>query len=355
MKYLTWTCVLVLVSVFSGSGLLAGELVPGTSYNVGDEINFVEGQPAPAAPAGYAWCLEKRKAVMETLQERVLVREASWYYETVPAQYEGKTETVMVEPEQKKAILVCPETYKEVSEQKLVEPATLEYKTIPAEYQWVEEEVEVAPARTEQIFIEAQYETFTEQVMVQPERTVREEVPGCDTDGTKIDCYSSRVIPAEYQTITKKRLIAPARTESRVIPAQKRMMRVRKVVAPARVEEVRVPAKYETVCKKVVDQPAQYRYETVPAKYKTIERKVLSAPETQRRVEIPARYETVTRMRVIKPERLVWVLKRSQNVTACPIGNTVSETSIIDSSSGGGDASNLVNRYGRVPGTASGR
>lgn len=334
----------------------AGELVPGTGHHTGDEINFVEGQPAPGAPAGYAWCLEKRRAVMETIKERVLVREASWYYESVPAQYQSKTETVMVEPEQKKAILVCPETYKEVREQKLVEPATIEYKTIPAEYRWTEEEVEIAPARTEQIFIQAQYETYNERVMVQPERIVREEVPGCDTDGSKIECYASRTIPAEYQTICKKRLIAPARTESKVIPAQTKMMRVRKVVTPARVEKVEVPPKYETVCKKVVDKPAQYRYETIPAKYKTIERKVLSVPESQKRVEIPPKYETVTRMRVIKPERLVWVLKRNQNVSACPINNRASESSIIENNQGNArDTQNMVNRYGRVPGTVAGQ
>lgn len=287
-------------------------------YQPGDEIPFVEGQSAPAAPKGWAWCLQKRPAVVETVKQRVQVREASWYYETVPPRYETRTEQVMVEPEQKQAVLVAPARYVDKTEQRMVQPASVDYRTVPAEYATVTEEVVVAPERREQVFQQARYEEYTERVMVHPERVVREEVPGCDKDGSKIECYSTRTIPAEYATITKKRLVEPGRTTEKIIPAQKSTMQVRKVVRPARVEEVKIPAKYETFTTKVLAEPAKYRYETIPAKYRTVEKQVMVEPEGKRRVQIPAKYDDVTSVKVVKPERLVWVLNRSQQL-ACDV------------------------------------
>ncbi|MBP5232948.1 MAG: hypothetical protein J6333_06025 [Planctomycetes bacterium] len=287
-------------------------------YQPGDEVPFVEGQSAPAAPQGWSWCLEKRPAVLETVKQRVQVREASWYYESVPPRYEMRSEQVMVEPEQKQAVLVSPARYVDKTEQRMMQPASVDYRTVPAEYATVTEEVVVAPERREQVFQQARYEEYTERVMVQPERVVREEVPGCDKDGSKIECYSTRTIPAEYATITKKRLVEPGRTSEKIIPAQKQTMQVRKVVRPARVEEVKIPAKYETFTTKVLAEPAKYRYETIPAKYRTVQKQVMVEPEGKRRVQIPAKYDDVTSVKVVKPERLVWVLKRSQQL-ACDV------------------------------------
>lgn len=333
-----------------------------TSYRIGQEIPFIKGQPAPSPAPGYAWCLEKRKAVFDTIKETVTIREASWYYESVPPVYASRMEKVMVEPARQKAILVAPAKHKVITEKKMVEAPSVEYRTTPAQYRMVDEEVIVTPARTEKIYVPAQYETYTERVLVRPARTVREEVPGCDEDGGKIDCYASRTIPAEYKTITKKRLVTPARSENKIIPAEKSVMQVRKVVTPASVKKVEIPARYTTVTRKVLVSPEQYRYETIPAKYSTIERKVVVKPEGRKRVEIPAKTETLTRTRVVKPERLVWVYKRDRNVsTACPIDRSKTRSSSTRYSSPMSsveveevvDVDEMVTRYGHVPGTTT--
>lgn len=353
-----------------GGASWAGEMVRGTGHYVGDEIPFVEGQPAPAASSGYAWCLEKRKAVLRTVQEQVKVREETSYYETVPARFEQRSEQIMTEPEQKRAVLVAPASYKDVAEQRLVQPATKEYRTVPARYDMVEERVEVAPQRVEEEYVPAQYEEYTERVMVSPEHTIREEVPGCDKDGSKIDCYGSRTIEAKYQTVTKKRMVAAATKRTNTIPAETRVMRVQKVVEPARVEEVAIPARYETVTKKVLDRPAQYREETIPAQYSTVSKSVMVEPEGKRIVRVPAKFETISRVEVVSPERLVWVLKQN-DVIACPLPTdncdisklgesrtttttrrTTTTTTVTNSDS---DVDDMVKRYGRVPGTASNR
>ena len=92
-KYFLIACVCMMLSISAFAA----------DYKVGDEIPFVEGQPAPQPAPQYAWCLEKRKAVLQTIKEKVLVREGSWYYESVQPIYQSKMERVMVEPEQKKS------------------------------------------------------------------------------------------------------------------------------------------------------------------------------------------------------------------------------------------------------------
>jgi hypothetical protein len=288
----------------------------GMRYRPGDEIPFVEGQTTPIAPPGYAWCLEKRAAVTETVRNKVKVREASWYYETVPPRYELRPERVMIEPERKQAVLVAPARYADQQERRIIKPETVEYRTIPAEYATVNEDVVVAPESREQVLQEAKYDTYTEKVMVQPERVIRVEVPGCDTDSNKVECYSTRTIPAEYRTVTKTRLVEPARMVEKVVPEQRRTMQVQKVVRPARVEEVRVPAQFETITKKILAEPAKYRYDTIPAKYDTVQRQVMVEPEGRRRVQIPPKYDEVTSVKMIKPERLVWVLKAQEQAAA---------------------------------------
>ncbi|MDR0869141.1 MAG: hypothetical protein LBP75_11845 [Planctomycetota bacterium] len=284
----------------------------GRQYQPGDEIPFVEGQTTPLAPQGYAWCLEKRPAATETVRNKVKVREESWYYESVPPRYELRPEQVMIEPERKQAVLVAPARYVDQQERRLIKPESVEYRTVPAEYATVNEEVVVAPESREQVMQEAKYDTYTERVMIQPERTIRVEVPGCDTDSNKVECYSTRTIPAEYRTVTKTRLVEPARMTEKFVPAQKRTMPTQKVVRPARVEEVKIPAQYETIDKKVLAEPAKYRYDTIPAKYETVQRQVMVEPEGKRRVQIPAKYDEVSTTRIIKPERLVWVLNRQE-------------------------------------------
>jgi hypothetical protein len=290
-------------------------------YRQGDELPFVEGQSAPAAPRGYAWCLEKRPPVLETVRQKVKIRDASWYYETVPPRYEVRTEQILVEPERKQAVLVAPARYENRPERRLVAPETSEYRTIPAQYQTVKERVVIAAAREEEELVEARYETFQERVMTQPERTVRELVPGCDVDSNKIECYAVRTIPAEYRTVTKTRLVEPARMARRNIPAQEQEIQVQKVITPARVETVTVPAKYDMIPREVLVEPAKYRYETIPAKYETVQKQVMVEPEGKRRVEVPDRFDEISSVKVIKPERLVWVLN-AQDAVACDLPQT---------------------------------
>lgn len=299
-----------------GVAAFAGE------YKEGDEVPFVEGQSAPSAQAGWSWCLEKHPAVYKTVTQRVQVRPASWYMEAVPAKYKEVEERVQVEPEKRRAIMVCPAKYGEKVERRLVKEGRIEYQTVPAQYQDVESEIEVAPERRERIPAQPRYEEYTEKVLVKPAQTVRVPVPGCDADSSKIECYSAREIPAEYQYVTKKRLADPGKDSEYVVPAQKRRVKTRKLVRAASVKEVKIPDQYEDYKVKVLIEPAKFRYEVEPAKFRTIKKSVMTEPESQRRVEIPAKYEDLPVTEMVKPETFVWVYKENKG---CKVKQAVKE------------------------------
>lgn len=306
----------LLVVLLGIASLAAGE------YREGDEVPFVEGQPAPAAESGWSWCLEKRPAVYKTTTQRVQVRAESWYTEAVPAKYKEVEESVQVEPAKTYVVMVSPAKYGERVERRLVKEGRIEYKTIPAEYKDVESEVEVEPERREKTFSAPRYENYTEKVLVKPAQTVRVQVPGCDADASKIECYSTREIPAEYQYVTKKRLVDPGKEGEYVVPAKKRKVYTRKLVKAASVQEVKVPDQYEEYKVKTLIEPAKFRKVDEPAKYKTIKKTVMVEPESQRKVKIPAKYEEVPVTEVVKPETLVWVYKENKG---CKVKAVVKE------------------------------
>ena len=88
-------------------------------------------------------------------------------------------------------------------------------------------------------------------------------------------------VPAEYKTVTKRVVKAPART----------------------VEEV-IPAKYETISRKVVDTPASTREIPVPARYETVKVRKLVSEASSKAVDIPAQYRTVPTRKLVRDSRL---------------------------------------------------
>jgi hypothetical protein len=71
-----------------------------------DQVPFKEGAPPPAAQPGEAWCLITKPATYRTVTEQITVRPATFYMETIPARFETRQETVMVSPESKRAVVV---------------------------------------------------------------------------------------------------------------------------------------------------------------------------------------------------------------------------------------------------------
>jgi len=225
------------------------------------------GQAADMPPNANAGECYARVLVPDTISvqsEQVIDREASFELKLVPA------------------------TYETVTEQRLVKEASTVYKMVPAVYKTVTETIIVEPEREESVVVPAQYETYTEQVLVREAYTTwkkgdglygrdRENVSASDTIALATGELLCRVeVPAEYETVTKTRLVSPERTEVQIIPAVTKTVTKEVVVEPARVEEEIVPAVYETVTRQqLVTEAFEERIE-IPATYKSVEKRVVT-------------------------------------------------------------------------------
>lgn len=206
----------------------------------------------------------------------------------MPETVEIIKEQVVDRPESEE-ITVIPARYESVTEQVLVKEETIEYRTIPAVYETVTETVVLEPERTETVVIPPTYETYEEQVLVRAAYSTWKQGTGLygrssvdageedPTDNETSDELLCRVeVPAEYETVTRTRVVEPERTETRVIPAVTETVTRDVVVEPASVVEEFVPAVFETVTKQVLVSPASEQVSIVPATFKTVERRVVT-------------------------------------------------------------------------------
>ena len=206
----------------------------------------------------------------------------------IPETTEIQTETVVDRPESTE-IKIIPAEYTTVTEEVLVKEATVTYEVIPAVYETVTEEVIVEPERTETEVIPAQFETYTEQVLVRPAYTTWKPgaglfgrgAAGTGTTGNPNGEVATgellcRVeVPAQYDTVTRTRLVTPETTQTNVIPAQSRTVTKQVVAEPPRVEERQIPAEYATVQVRRLVSPASEEVVTIPATFKTVEKRVV--------------------------------------------------------------------------------
>lgn len=230
------------------------------------------GYPADAKP-GQCFARLLTPSVYRTVSEQIVDAPSRTEMKYIPATYDFVDTPVVVKAEQK-VYKVVPATYKTVSEQVMVRPAGKEVKVIPA-----------------------QYEEYTERVLVREAYTAWK--PGEGLLGTGSVSGSNGVletrttptgeilckveIPAEYKTVTRKRLKREAQT----------------------VENV-VPAKYKTVTKQVVDQPARVVEQVIPAVTKSVRSTKMLTPARTEKVTIPATYKTIEKKVKVSGGELEW-------------------------------------------------
>ncbi|MDH5514175.1 MAG: peptidoglycan-binding protein [Gammaproteobacteria bacterium] len=208
-----------------------------------------------------------------------------------------------------------PAQYETVEQQVLVSEASENVNVTAAQYRTVDKRVLVKEASSQMVEVPASYEWTSEQVLDKPAHTVWQKGKGpiqrIDEATGEIMCLVE--VPATYKTIKKRVLKSPATTKSIEIPAEYKTVKVRELVAGPQESKTQIPASYKTVkvSKKLSDasftwhevhnkeEPATTRtgakicLTETPARYKTVSRKVVKTPATSRKVEIPAAYKTI--------------------------------------------------------------
>ncbi len=263
--------VLVAATVISSSALAQDQ-------NQNQKQNQSAGQPTaiPAAPQsqpGQCHALVNVPAKLAANVEEVIVQEAGETLAIIPAKYEWVEKQIPVTDEEK-TVEIIPATYKTIKEKIIVEPERKELEVIPAKF-----------------------EETTEKIMVKPAMRVwrKSSAGAASLNGEVMRLIE---VPAQYKTISKK-----------------------KMVAPPQIREVVIPAEYATVNKKVIDKPASTREVVIPAEYKTIRvKQLVSKPEQVRKPTKPV-MQKISKQQIVAPAQLKW-----QRV---PCDNDLSEANII--------------------------
>ncbi|PID60262.1 MAG: hypothetical protein CSB44_11045 [Gammaproteobacteria bacterium] len=220
------------------------------------------------------------EAEFETVEERVVVKEASSRVIDVPAVFRNETESV------------------------LVEPARSEWKAGRGPIERIDNSTGEIMCLVE---IPARYETITKTVLDTPAST------------RTVD------IPAEYKTIKVRRLVKPASERREQVEAEYKDVDVSVKESEAQffwlakgedageadytgqeVCLVEHPAEFQNVKVSVIKEPASFKSTSVPARYQTIEMQKLVTPASEKRIVIPERSRTITSQVQVEPSRLEW-------------------------------------------------
>ncbi len=311
-------------------------------------------------------------AKYETVTEKILVKDASEKFVPVPAVYEDLKEAIEVSAAKqvwrtgRKAkssmagqsflagamalglpgtanVGQCfaeyhqPAQYKTETKQVMLKDASFKIEIIPAKYEVVEEKILVKQASEQLKEIAQVYETVSEKVMVSPAYTTWKKGRGLveRIDGTTGEIMCLVEVPAEYKTVTKRVLKAPATTQKMVIPAEYKVQKVTKLISPAQEKKIEIPAVYETVTTnvKVSDDKTGWLLEgtagagkatknilclhETPPKHETVVKRVMKSPATVKKVSIPAEYKTQKVAKLVSPaqEKRIKVPAEMQTVT----------------------------------------
>jgi len=237
------------------------------------------------------------------------------------------------------AKVMVPAAYKTVDEKVVVAEASEKIEVIPARYEWTEIPVPVQQETEELVAIPAKFETVEEKVEIEAAHTEWRLGPGAKAkvaDGRVVtaalalglpktanpgQCFNEFYQPDVYKTETEKLLKKAASEEITTSEPEFEWVEEKVLVREAEEKLVEIPAQYDVITEEVLESPAYTTWKTgrglnekvdnatgeimclveVPAKYKTIEKQVLKTPVTIKKVEIPAEYKTVKVKKLVKP------------------------------------------------------
>ncbi len=115
--------------------------------------------------------------------------------------------------------------------------------------------------------------------------------------------YKNNVIPAQYKTITQRKMVKPAYNTWK--KGQGAITRIDNMTGEIMCR-VKIPAVYKTVKKRVLIRPAQTVRKYIPAVYKTIKQKQRISSAIYKTVKTPARYKTQNYRVKVGSARYVW-------------------------------------------------
>lgn len=210
-----------------------------------------------------------------------------------------------------------PGESKTVEEKILIQDASEALAVLPAQYSESEKQVMVKASSKRLVVVPTVYETVTEKVLIEPAHSVwkrgRGLIERIDNTTGEIMCRVN--VPAKYETVKKQVVKSKPTTKSVMIPAEFNAVKVQKLVQDAKEVRNPVPPKYKVVEHDVKISDGKMNWLTsaradanrygkptgnavchkeTPALVEKVERKVVRTPGRFQSVEVPAEYESVT-------------------------------------------------------------
>ncbi|MDO5624390.1 MAG: peptidoglycan-binding domain-containing protein [Pseudomonadota bacterium] len=273
--------------------------------------------------------------VYREVEETVQVAAATTRTEVAPARYRTETERVLVRPEVLQYVPVRLPT-RQVPEQRLRSEATTRIETLPPVMQTVVEPVEVRAASVRREAVPPAYEVVTEQVKVsEPYREWRR---GRAWVGQAIEVVPLRGFIVDHTGQFKghqvaDRTLVPAATggasrgivDTGMTPSDNTLLDDDVMCL------VEIPAQYQTVTRKVLRAPATVNDVPVPAEYRNVTRQVVVREATTRTVAVPAVYQSVYRQEVDfeRARQLGYKFDDAGELVATPSGQPVMRAATV--------------------------
>ena len=161
--------------------------------------------------------------------------------------------------------------------------AGMRYIVRQPRYEARTEDVLVAPAHERLIVVPAQFETVTERVQVRGPRKVWK--PGENLSAIKRTDPNTGIVyclveePAEYETVTRRVLIAPEQVRTETVPAEYKTITKQVLVDAGGVDEQPIPAEFEEVAVTRLANAASQSTRPVAAQTSTLNTSVLRTGE----------------------------------------------------------------------------
>jgi outer membrane protein OmpA-like peptidoglycan-associated protein len=171
-----------------------------------------------------------------------------------------------------------PATYKSVEERVLVKEASKKFVYVPAVYETVDVPYIKKEGRTDLKAIPATFGTDSRTYEVYPktsgwEYKILEDCPSVNKDDCVAACFVE--YPAQFRDVSFTTLSSDATTNSIPVPEQPTSYKKKVVKTPARVDEIEIPAEYTTITRSVVDTPARSVPSNVTSRSNDVSRTVM--------------------------------------------------------------------------------
>ncbi|MEH6455130.1 MAG: peptidoglycan-binding domain-containing protein [Cocleimonas sp.] len=237
----------------------------------------------------------------------------------IPAQYDVKTETVLVKPVSEK-VTVAPAVFDTAEKSIIEKEAFTKISVIPAKFREEIEQVEVSKAGTSWVT-----DLGKKGIPASPALLAGAKTNGVDLNGAAVGaCYKEYYIAAKFEETTKEVLVKEESEEIKVAPAQFEETEETVVVVQASKKKVYVPAQYETIEERIEVEPAKAVWKKGDGPITKIDN---STGEIMCLIQVPAVYKTITKT-VLKSASSIDLVEVPEETKAVKVTKLVSDATI---------------------------